>query len=373
MRGPGCGSDFTSRGVTVNFGRSKATLCGSMLFWKSGILSFALPNNDAMDRHMKQPWEWEEDDINRLIQDGVQESLNLDYKRCASLDKRDPQRKVELSKDVSSFANSDGGTLVYGVIENNHLPERIDDGYDPSDVTREWIDQVITSTVQPRIDGFRIKQIVLKKVNPGKVIYVVSIPKGRRAHMAADRRYWKRYEYNAVMMEDYEIRDVNRREESPDLQLYFNLPGNKQISLSYDDVYSSPFQVEVGIRNLSPTPAMYTLCRLYLATSISVQNSGGMKNSGSGSIPIAGSEVPVNIYTRTLSVPATLPIWEGIFFNFTDIPIELKVLKGAAKHYIVWELHSPAMTPRQGLYSLQTTPMAAFLTDEMRGRGAVLG
>jgi predicted HTH transcriptional regulator len=91
---------------------------------------------------MAEPWTWDETDIEKLINEPVPESLTLDYKRCAALDKRNPERRTELSKDVSAFANSAGGTLVYGVEENNHIPVRIDDGYDPADVTREWIEQV---------------------------------------------------------------------------------------------------------------------------------------------------------------------------------------------------------------------------------------
>ena len=120
---------------------------------------------------MKNPWDWEEEDIDLLIQNRVQESLTLDYKGCDSLDKNNPNRKKELSKDVSAFANSAGGIILYGVIETNHLPIKIDVGYDPADLTREWLEQVINSSIQRRIDGIRIKQIELNKSNPGKVIY----------------------------------------------------------------------------------------------------------------------------------------------------------------------------------------------------------
>ncbi len=72
---------------------------------------------------MKAAQDWTaEDDLLGLIRDGVQESIELDYKRCDSLDRRDSRKKTELSKDVSAFANSAGGTLVYGMKEDGHLP-----------------------------------------------------------------------------------------------------------------------------------------------------------------------------------------------------------------------------------------------------------
>jgi hypothetical protein len=45
---------------------------------------------------MVEPCLWEETDILRLISNGVQESLTLDYKRCDSLQKTEGKKKVSL-------------------------------------------------------------------------------------------------------------------------------------------------------------------------------------------------------------------------------------------------------------------------------------
>ena len=65
-----------------------------------------------------------------LIANQVEENIHLDYKGGDSLQKTDGKKK-ELSKDVSAFANSDGGTIIYGIKEfddvaRRHLPEKID-------------------------------------------------------------------------------------------------------------------------------------------------------------------------------------------------------------------------------------------------------
>jgi len=52
-----------------------------------------------------------------LIRDEVQESLTLDYKRSSALGKWNTERN-NLSKDISAFANSEGGMLIYGMEEN---------------------------------------------------------------------------------------------------------------------------------------------------------------------------------------------------------------------------------------------------------------
>lgn len=161
-------------------------------------------------------------DIEELIISQREESIHLEYKSCAAVEKTDG-KKAETSKDVSSFANSDGGTIIYGVREyadptKDHLPERIDDGFDPADISKEWLENVITSRIQPKISGLIIHPITLPT---GKVIYSVEIPKSTTAHQASDKRYYKRHNFKAEPMEDYEVRDTMNRSQLPVLEPQF--------------------------------------------------------------------------------------------------------------------------------------------------------
>src|SRR2546421_204639 len=99
---------------------------------------------------MKEPQNWDENDILDLIKNQVQESLTLEYKECGALEKTD-RKKNDISKDVSAFANSAGGVLIYGVKDNKHVPTGIDDGVDPIDISKDWLEQVINSRIQRRI------------------------------------------------------------------------------------------------------------------------------------------------------------------------------------------------------------------------------
>ena len=87
-----------------------------------------------------------ENDVEFLINEAIDESLHLEYKRCDALKKKD-REKNEISKDVSSFANSAGGTIVYGVIEDGHKPIKIDAGFDPKEITKEWLEAIIESKI----------------------------------------------------------------------------------------------------------------------------------------------------------------------------------------------------------------------------------
>jgi len=104
---------------------------------------------------MFPPSEWTERDLRDLIEDQVSESLTMDYKASSALQRADG-KKAELSKDVSAFANSAGGLLVYGVVENGHVPTHLDDGFDPNEISKEWIEHVLNSRISRQIDGLKI-------------------------------------------------------------------------------------------------------------------------------------------------------------------------------------------------------------------------
>jgi len=168
---------------------------------------------------------WDQARIERYISDGTEESLTLDYKAAGSLAKTDG-KKSEISKDVSAMANSAGGVIIYGVAEyqdeaRKHLPQKID----PIDRTRfskEWLEQVINSNIQPRIDGIIIYPVPIDTA-PTHVVYVVEIPQSHTAHQAKDFRYHKRYNFESVPMADYEIRDVMGRRQYPRIEVEFGI------------------------------------------------------------------------------------------------------------------------------------------------------
>ena len=48
---------------------------------------------------------------------GVRESFHLEYKASGAVDKADNNKKLEMARDVSAFANADGGQIIYGMTE----------------------------------------------------------------------------------------------------------------------------------------------------------------------------------------------------------------------------------------------------------------
>jgi predicted HTH transcriptional regulator len=164
-------------------------------------------------------------DLQRLIDDEIQESLILEFKASASLS-RESKARDELCKDVSAFANSAGGQIVYGVVEERHKPLMLDDGADPV-ITKEWVEQVISSRVQPRIEGLRVVPIELAA---GRLGFVINVPHAtsRAPHQAPDFKYYRRYNFQSAPMADHEIRDILRRASVAEPFISFTFQGIRE-------------------------------------------------------------------------------------------------------------------------------------------------
>jgi predicted HTH transcriptional regulator len=157
-------------------------------------------------------------DLQRLVDEGLEESITLDYKASPALT-RDGKGPDELCKDVSALANSTGGQLIYGIEEDKKTakPSKVDGGVADPKITREWIEQVLNSKVQPRMDGVRIERVDMQT---GKFGYVITVQQSQTGpHQAPDGKYYRRFNLQSVPMHDYEIRDVMRRSTVPNLKL----------------------------------------------------------------------------------------------------------------------------------------------------------
>jgi Putative DNA-binding domain len=165
---------------------------------------------------MKTPADWKEEDLQNLIDIGAEEGAQQEFKSAAALKVGD-REKTEISKDVSSFANSAGGIIVYGMDEEPAPPHKATalSPINPQEFSKEWLEQVINSRVQPHIQDLIIRPIDIAATSSRGVSYVVIIPASFTAHQAYDRRYYKRYNFESVPMEDYEIRQTMNRRQKP--------------------------------------------------------------------------------------------------------------------------------------------------------------
>lgn len=151
-------------------------------------------------------------DIQALIDNHAEESVHLELKRADALLKKDADK---ITKTLSAFANSDGGVVIYGVAEQDHVASDYS-FVDGNTITTEQI-SMFARYVQPAIDGLTIYPI-RRDDDFSKSIYVVKVPRSDKApHMAKDHRYYKRNNVESIPMEDFDVKDVMNRIHNPKL------------------------------------------------------------------------------------------------------------------------------------------------------------
>lgn len=157
-------------------------------------------------------------DIQSLIDNSVEESTELEYKR--SFAKANPKWKEELAKDISAMANANGGIFIYGLAEkavsNGHsIPEMIMP-VPSTEMTKDQLSQLLSSNISPKINNIDISVLSLEGGN----VFVLHVPKGITAHQnRINHLYYIRRNATVEVMEDYEIRDVMNRQSNPPLEI----------------------------------------------------------------------------------------------------------------------------------------------------------
>ncbi|WP_372780327.1 helix-turn-helix domain-containing protein [Priestia aryabhattai] len=292
---------------------------------------------------MKKSWEWTESDILQMIKNETPESLTLDYKRSDSLGKND-KKKNEISKDVSAFANSAGGILIYGVAEDGNVPTSIDEGVDPNEITKEWLEQVIGSRIQRRISGIRINPIKLSPPSTN-VIYVIDIPQSNLApHMAADKKFYKRFNFESIPMEEYEVRDVGNRNARPDLEFVINIENKKATPTTFD--------CHFGLTNHSLIPAEYTTVEFYIDSRIRQAINGQLSDIGEAEINFKGQTFKTKKFYKYLSIPQSVPILYGIEFSIANGPVRFSYPRTIGKYFLLTRVTTAGVEPRDFLFHL---------------------
>lgn len=200
----------------------------------------------------------DENVISSLFKNNIEESISLDYKAAGSLSQADG-KKNEIAKDVSAFANSAGGTIIYGIEEKDHRP----DGFsfiDGREFTKEWLENVIQSRIQQRIQNIRIVPIRFNG-DIKKTIYVVNIPESPfTPHMASDKKYYRRWNFQSVAMKEYEIRNLYNRRSKTELRCNDITIGTGFANRSEGSIFEVRYPIHFDVENVgNEIETMYKL------------------------------------------------------------------------------------------------------------------
>lgn len=204
---------------------------------------------------------YDENYINNLLNTKAEENTYLEFKRSDSLiihaenkSTKLEDLKNEIAKDVSAFANADGGILIYGIEEENHIASGLS-FIDGNKFSKETLEQIINSRIQRKIDGLTIHPIRFNN-EIEKTIYVIDIPRSSNApHQTKDKKYYKRRNFFVDEMEEFEIRDLYSRKNLTKLKilhpkinnLYSKIDINTYFNINVD------FSIEFNIANIGNT------------------------------------------------------------------------------------------------------------------------
>jgi len=122
----------------------------------------------------------------------------------------------KFSKQISAFANAQGGRVFLGIRDDASIDEGI-----PVDVksggTKAWLENLIQDLVTPRLQEYNVFEV---SISEKRAVYVIDIPNSDHApHQAKDQRYYLRIAGMSRPMDHIHIEDVFRRNKNPVMNL----------------------------------------------------------------------------------------------------------------------------------------------------------
>ncbi len=149
--------------------------------------------------------------IKSLIDRRAPESSTLDYKAEISINGK--SNRIELGKDISSFANEGGGILLYGVPETKEkgvpVPKDLSEcGVEiPQDIPTN-IENILTDIVVPPLPELNIKVLNLKEIKPKSLLMIYHPESWNKPHMIEGynhARYYRRGNFRSVIMNERQV------------------------------------------------------------------------------------------------------------------------------------------------------------------------
>jgi hypothetical protein len=143
-----------------------------------------------------------------------------------------------LSKQVSAFANSGGGVIVYGIKNpTSGMPREIDDiggvSLSLKNGVKEWLEDAITTIVDPMLARFNVYTLEGGKsgsaIASGRALVIIEIPASESApHQANDNVYYGRVAGKSRPLSHRFVLDILNRPKHPKMKVTIKLV-NKRV------------------------------------------------------------------------------------------------------------------------------------------------
>jgi len=190
---------------------------------------------------MKEAKEWDEKYILNLP---VGEFDWLEIKGRRGLDLslknvRERDVKSNLSKALSAFANTGGGTLVFGLADPT-TGWKVDDGGVSTRFkggTREWLEDIIPTLTDFPLERFNVYMVLPNsedtQIQEGRALFIVDVGDSESApHQASDSCYYARVGGKSRPIGHRLVLDIANRGKDPLFKVEFEIQWEKRSSFS---------------------------------------------------------------------------------------------------------------------------------------------
>ncbi len=146
-------------------------------------------------------------DITLFISNKIKQSNSLNFCDAANLVPGNDKKEQLLSKYISAFTNSGGGTIIFGIKKFKERAQELD-SINLKDISTFWLKNLIENEISPLIENIEIYKIA-NIHNDEKGVIVLNIPKStNRPHMASDNRYYFRIGNKTELMPEQFVRET---------------------------------------------------------------------------------------------------------------------------------------------------------------------
>ena len=142
-------------------------------------------------------------DILQLIENGIAESKTIEYKR--ELPENSSESKKEFLADVSSFANSEGGDILFGIEAESGIPIKLSNlDIADNDKASLQYESIIRDGIAPRIKC----EIKIFDTNDGKVLLIRIYKSWNKPHRVEYKNTHRFYSRGAACKYELDVDDL---------------------------------------------------------------------------------------------------------------------------------------------------------------------
>ena len=146
--------------------------------------------------------------------------------------------KKFISKEISAFANYEGGFILIGVDDKTeNIEEGIDNNYKNTTI-KEWLVNLINGCITPYFSEFQVKKVE----KDGKYLFVVVVGSSMEYPVqSSDNKYYSRFDDNSIPIDGFWVRNLFNRTRYSDLEPIIKI---KQFK-------SNVFDLQIALNNTS--------------------------------------------------------------------------------------------------------------------------